>query len=128
MICPHFDISFTINYLEIMIKIFTTYKPREVVATDVNSESDTVQGLVTSMSMILNGMDDNSMQSREMSYSGDSVVDLYPEAFGRPTKYELDYYAAENAVDGPGGPSDINPEPPSASAAQSAEVENAPQS
>lgn len=72
-------------------------------------DSDTVQGLVTSLSAILMGGDDNNMQTKEMGYSGDEVVDLYPEVFGRPTKYEMDYY---NQSHEPGGPSDTPPEQP----------------
>lgn len=73
-----------------MRKIYSAYnKPLSVELTPAG-ESITVQGLVTSLSVILNGGDDNNMKTLELGYS-ETVRDLYPEMFGRPTKYELEY-------------------------------------
>lgn len=109
-----------------MIRIFSPYRPPELPATVVPGESVTVQGLVTSMSAILSGYDDNNMAAgKEAHYSGDAVVDLYPEVFGRPTKYELEYMKQEFE---PGGPSDypgqeVTPDPaPSAPAAAASDA------
>lgn len=100
-------------------KIYSPYNPPEFSSVGSVGESITVQGLVTSLSVILNGGDDNNMQTLELGYS-ETVRDLYPEMFGRPTKYEMEYYQKENQ-DGPGGPSDIPPDqvPPSSSASPS---------
>lgn len=88
-----------------MIHIYSPYRPPKLSGTVVPGESVTVQGLVTSMSAILSGYDDNNMSAgKEAHYSGEAVVDLYPEVFGRPTKYELDYIKQEYE---PGGPSDL---------------------
>lgn len=90
-----------------MRKIYSSYNRPTCPELSPIGDSDTVQGLVTSLSAILMGGDDNNMQTKEMGYSGDEVVDLYPEVFGRPTKYEMDYY---NQSHEPGGPSDVPPE------------------
>lgn len=92
-----------------MRKIFSSYNRPVCPELSPIGDSDTVQGLVTSLSAILMGGDDNNMQTMEMGYSGDEVVDLYPEVFGRPTKYEMDYY---NQSHEPGGPSDTPSEQP----------------
>lgn len=73
-----------------MITIYSPYKPPKFVAVRGVGESITVQGLVTSLSVILNGGDDNNMKTLDLGYS-ENVRDLYPEMFGRPTKYELEY-------------------------------------
>lgn len=90
-----------------MRKIYSSYNRPVCPELSPIGDSDTVQGLVTSLSALLTGGDDNNMQTKDMGYSGDSVVDLYPEVFGRPTKYEMDYY---NQSHEPGGPSDTPPE------------------
>lgn len=75
-----------------MITIYSPYRPPEIATLQPVGESETVQGLITSLSVILNsGRDDNNMKMQELGYSGDNVVDLYPEVFNRPTKYELEY-------------------------------------
>lgn len=95
-----------------MITIYSPYKPPKFVSVQGVGESITVQGLVTSLSVILNGGDDNNMKSLELGYS-EQVRDLYPEMFGRPTKYEMDYINQHQAEYEPGGPSDIPPAEPS---------------
>ena len=90
------------------MRICSPYKPPKFVDTPSVGDSITVQGLVTSLSVILSGHDDNNMKSLELGYS-EQVRDLYPEMFGRPTKYELEYLQKEYE---PGGPSDIPPEQP----------------
>lgn len=109
-----------------MKKIFSPYRPPKISAVVVPGDSVTVQGLVTSMSAILSGYDDNNMSAgKEAHYSGETVVDLYPEVFGRPTKYELDYIKQEYE---PGGPSDLpgqdtkteQPAPPAAAPSEPA--------
>lgn len=105
-----------------MITIYSQLNPPIIKAVDVSVDTDTVQGIVTSLSMILNGMDDNNTKMQEMSYSGDAVVDLYPEVFGRPTRYELEYehqaaasYAAamQTTTDDPGDVQPTEPQSPS---------------
>lgn len=97
--------------------IYTSYNRPPVLYLNAPEHSDTVQGIVTSLSALLNGMDDNNMKVRDLSYSGDAVVDLYPEVFGRPTKYELEYYAQEN------GSTDVpEPSPSSDSVSSSPDV------
>lgn len=91
-------------------KIYSPYNPPEFSSVGSVGESITVQGLVTSLSVILNGGDDNNMQTLELGYS-EEVRDLYPEMFGRPTKYEMEYYQKENQ-EGPGGPSDVQLDAP----------------
>lgn len=102
-----------------MRKIYSPYNPPEFSSVGSVGASITIQGLVTSLSVILNGGDDNNMKALELGYS-EEVRDLYPEMFGRPTKYEMEYYQKENQ-EGPGGPSDIPPDliPPSSSASPS---------
>lgn len=73
-----------------MITIHSPYKPPKFATLQGVGESITVQGLVTSLSVILNGGDDNNMKSLDLGYS-ENVRDLYPEMFGRPTKYEFAY-------------------------------------
>lgn len=72
------------------MRICSPYKPPIFVDFPCVGESITVQGLVTSLSVILNGGDDNNMKTLDLGYS-ENVRDLYPEMFGRPTKYELEY-------------------------------------
>ncbi len=74
------------------MRICSPYKPPNFVDIPSVGDSITVQGLVTSLSVILSGHDDNNMKSLELGYS-EQVRDLYPEMFGRPTKYELEYQA-----------------------------------
>lgn len=105
--------------------IYSVYKPPKIDGISPRQDSETVQGLVTSLSAILNGYDDNNMSERKMSYSGDEVVDLYPEAFGRPTKYELEYLKVEYP-DEPGGPSDIIPPAESSPAPAPSETDTTP--
>lgn len=73
-----------------MIKIYSPYNPPRFLHLSPCGSSITVQGLVTSLSVILNGGDDNNMKTLDLGYS-ETVRDLYPEMFGRPTKYELEY-------------------------------------
>ncbi len=101
-----------------MRKIFSSYNPPEFTSVGSVGDSITVQGLVTSLSVILSGHDDNNMKSLELGYS-EQVRDLYPEMFGRPTKYELEYYQQQQQPDGPGGPSDVPPADSSPAAAPS---------
>lgn len=82
-----------------MIKIYSQYRPPELHSIEPVGDSLTVQGIVTSLSEILSGHDDNNMHALDLKYSGDDVVDLYPEVFGRPTKYELEYYNRERQND-----------------------------
>lgn len=96
-----------------MMTIYSPYKPPKFVDVQGVGDSITVQGLVTSLSVILNGGDDNNMKTLDLGYS-EQVRDLYPEMFGRPTKYELDYYQQQQQPDGPGGPSDVPLETPAA--------------
>lgn len=101
-----------------MKRIYSHYNPPEFLDVESVGDSITVQGLVTSLSVILNGGDDNNMKSLDLGYS-ETVRDLYPEMFGRPTKYELEYLQNEYPSE-PGGPSDMSEtsspsEPPSAS-------------
>lgn len=96
-----------------MMTIYSSYKPPKFVDVQGVGDSITVQGLVTSLSVILNGGDDNNMKTLDLGYS-EQVRDLYPEMFGRPTKYELDYYQQQQQTDGPGGPSDVPLDPPAA--------------
>lgn len=91
-----------------MRKIFTPYNPPQLLELSPCGESITVQGIVTSLSVILNGGDDNNLKTLELGYS-EEVRDLYPEMFGRPTKYEMDYLQKEYPSE-PGGPSDMPPE------------------
>lgn len=72
------------------MRICSPYNPPTFVDTPSVGDSITVQGLVTSLSVILNGGDDNNMKTLDLGYS-ETVRDLYPEMFGRPTKYELEY-------------------------------------
>lgn len=96
-----------------MIRIYSPYRPPEIAALSPVGESETVQGLITSLSVILNaGRDDNNMKMQELGYSGDNVVDLYPELFNRPTKYEMEYLQQQQVDHEPGGPSDVPPEQP----------------
>lgn len=90
-----------------MRKIYSAYNPPEFSSVGSIGDSITVQGLVTSLSVILSGHDDNNMKTLDLGYS-EQVRDLYPEMFGRPTKYELEYLQKELE---PGGPSDIPPDP-----------------
>lgn len=91
-----------------MRKIYSAYNPPVFSSVGSVGDSITVQGLVTSLSVILSGHDDNNMKTLDLGYS-EQVRDLYPEMFGRPTKYELEYLQKEYE---PGGPSDIPPEQP----------------
>ena len=77
-----------------MRRIYSPYNPPEFLDVESVGDSITVQGLVTSLSVILNGGDDNNMKSLDLGYS-ETVRDLYPEMFGRPTKYELEYLQSE---------------------------------
>lgn len=100
------------------MRICSPYKPPNFVDIPSVGDSITVQGLVTSLSVILSGHDDNNMKSLELGYS-EQVRDLYPEMFGRPTKYELEYYQQQQGEHEPGGPSDIPPADSSPAAAPS---------
>lgn len=91
-----------------MRRIYSPYNPPSFQLITEAGESITVQGLVTSLSVILNGHDDNNMKQLDLGYS-EEVRDLYPEMFGRPTKYEMDYIKQEQQDYEPGGPSDIPP-------------------
>lgn len=91
-----------------MRKIYSAYNPPPFSDLSPAGDSITVQGLVTSLSVILNGGDDNNMKTLDLGYS-ETVRDLYPEMFGRPTKYELEYerqaaeaYAQEMGVSSAG--------------------------
>lgn len=93
-----------------MRTIYSAYRPPVFHSLEPVGESETVQGLITSLSVILNsGKDDNNMKMQELGYSGDNVVDLYPEVFNRPTKYEMEYLQQQTDHE-PGGPSDVPPE------------------
>lgn len=95
-----------------MRRIFSLYRPPVIDTLQPVGESETVQGLITSLSVILNsGKDDNNMKMQELGYSGDNIVDLYPEVFNRPTKYELEYLQQQQDHE-PGGPSDVPPDAP----------------
>lgn len=91
-----------------MRRIFSHYNIGSLKSISPMRDSITLQGLVTSLSVILSGHDDNNMKSLDLGYS-EQVRDLYPEMFGRPTRYELEYLQKEYE---PGGPSDVPPEQP----------------
>lgn len=96
-----------------MRTIYSAYRTPVIASLEPVGESETVQGIVTSLSVILNsGKDDNNMRLQELGYSGDNVVDLYPEVFNRPTKYEMDYLQQQQVEHEPGGPSDVPPDQP----------------
>lgn len=96
-----------------MRKIYSSYNPPPFSDLSPAGDSITVQGLVTSLSVILNGGDDNNMKTLDLGYS-EEVRDLYPEMFGRPTKYEMAYYEQQQHPDESGGSSDASPDSPAA--------------